>query len=76
MCFSCICLFVNFCLFFLVSGGWLRFVIVALPGLFCKLFCVFQGMLQTISDMINQFECATMKGLPEHLLHLIVLCIK
>ena len=33
-------------------------------------------MLQTISDMINQFARVTMKDLPEHLLHLIVLCIK
>ena len=69
---------VSFCHFSLTLGvgGWLQFVIAALPRLFYKLFCLFQGMLQTISDMINQFACATMKGLPEHLLHLIVLCIK
>ena len=41
MCFSCICLFVcfvcvSFCHFSLPLGvgGWLRFVIMALPGLF------------------------------------------
>ena len=34
--------------------------------------CVFQGMLQTISDVINQFACVIMKDLPD----LIVLSIK
>ena len=43
MCFSCICLFVLYVLvfvifLFLVVGGLLRFVIVALPGLFYKRF--------------------------------------
>ena len=42
--FSCICLFVLYVLvfviflFLLVSGGWLQFVIVALPGLFYYFF--------------------------------------
>ena len=43
MCLSCICLFVLHVLvfvlflFLLVSGSWLRFVIVAFPGRFCYL---------------------------------------
>ena len=43
MCFSCICLYVLLIFFFHFSlslgiGGWLRLVIVALPGLFYELF--------------------------------------
>ena len=49
---------------------------MSMAGLSLAVCYLFQGIVQTISDVINQFACATMKGLPEHLLHLIVLCIK
>ena len=46
VCFVCVtCSFVIHFSFPLGVAGWLRFVIVALPGLFCKLFFIERGKL-------------------------------